>query len=632
MKKIALSLLLACSFVNAQEIDMDSLLDDIEKKTDLSSKTKLENGGVSTVYTRDDLIRMQAKSLKDILKSTYPLGFSENKYGFADPSFMGTAHPFVSNSMRIFIDDQELSAGLFGSGIILYGNVELNFIDHIEIYTGNPTYEFSTEPTFVLIKLYSKKAQKDSGNKISAQVGNFGDSLLSFYNSDEINKDWSYFAYASKNNDIRQKHTSHNTELSRDAKTAHVFASFYDENNKILIDASHSKMGTFIDQSLDASPLKAETANDFLHIGYNGKYDNLSYLLSYDRLDSDAIFKDDVVPLPQFGYTFPLASLDAYAKSFIISSELKYNYATEFNKFITGLKYRYKGFKYETLTSNGVDLPSTGNTNKTISTAFIENQYSLEENSIVTTGISASKVQNNHSVQNDDLLMYRLGHTYTTENFIFKTIYSHTETTIDPYLVNSYNIYITDGEKDITKQDLFLEDIIYQNENNKYELILSLLKTKDQLVPNLQSGLLENYSKTMELKSALLMWTHEYNQFDKLYITAEYDEMNNVPLLGTMRQYKSTIRNLNTYNKFDIFNELLYSRDNHEGKNFYDYSAGVIYNANEDLSVSLKATNIFNSAQTTTFTRLDPQTFQPEEPLKISPIDKHVMLTVEYLF
>jgi len=292
------------------------------------------------------------------------------------------------------MDDQELSVGLYGSGMVLYGNMELNAIDHIEIYTGNPTYEFSTEPTFILVKLYSKTAQKDGGSKVIAQVGNYADSLLSFYNSDELSNGWSYFAYAAQNNAKRQKYRSHNTELSRDKLLTNVFTSFYNANNKILLNVGRSKQDSFIDQSLDASPQDATIENDFLHLGYNGKQNNLSYLLSYDVLNAKTNFRDDFEPI---------TSLETDSKSFVISSELKYNYTTDTNKFITGIKYRYKGFQYDKILRNHIDVPRTGNTHQTIATPFIENQYSLKENSIITTGISASKMQNNHSVQNRKL-------------------------------------------------------------------------------------------------------------------------------------------------------------------------------------------------------------------------------------
>lgn len=631
MLKIILYSLFVFTLLNAEELDIESLLDKIEKKTDLSSKTKLENGGISTIYTREDLRRMQAKTLKDILKSLSPIGYTENKYGLSDPYFMGTVHPFVSSSIRVFIDDQELSNGLYGSGMVTYGNVELDFIDHVEIYTGNPTYEFSTEPTYILIKLYSKTASKDAGSKLSMQVGNFADSFFSLYNSAELDKDWSYFAYASQNKDNREKHTSHEVELSRDAQTTHVFASFQNQNNKFLIDASRVNKDTFIDQSLDATPQDAQMEYDSLHIGYNGEYENLSYLISYDYLNSKTKFSDDVMPLAAMNFMFPVMSLDSDSKSFVLSSELKYTYTTHSNSFITGVKYRYKGFKYDTILLNGFDLPRSGHTKQTIATAFVENQYSLQENSIITTGVSASRVQNNNSVQDDDLLMYRVGHTYTTQNFVIKSIYSHVELTLDPYLVNSF-ILITPGKKDITKQNLFLENIIYQRGDNRYELVASLLQSQNQLVPNMQSGLLENYSENIEVKSALLKWTHEYNQFDKLYMDVEYDYLSNIPVVDTIKQYRATLRSLNTYKNFDFFNELLYFRDTLSKENFFDYGLGIIYHANEDLSVSIKATNILNRAQATSYQRVDPQTFQNQESLQISPVDRHIMLRVEYLF
>ena len=86
---------------------------------------------------------------------------------------------------------------------------------------------------------------------------------------------------------------------------------------------------------------------------------------------------------------------------------------------------------------NHRDFSSAKNDIQTIATTFIENQYSLKQNSIITTGVQYSKVKNNHSVQNDNLFLYRLGHTYTTQNLTMKTIASHTEMTLEPYLINS---------------------------------------------------------------------------------------------------------------------------------------------------------------------------------------------------
>lgn len=617
--------------LSADGIDIDNLLSNIEKKTDLSEKTKLENSGVTTIYTRNDLIRMQARNLKDILKSTYPIGYNENIYGIPDPQTMGTKHPFMSSNVRIFIDNQEISTGLFGSGVIIYGDMNIDFVDHIEIYNGSPTYEFSTEATYTLIKLYSKKASKDEGSKVTLNVGNFGDTFLSTYHAQELDNDWSYFSYISHKNDIREKYKSHNSDLSRDKTRTHLFASFGKKDHKIIIDAISQDRDTFMDQSLDATPTNAKMEYDSLHIGYDGKYKDFSYLLSYDLLNTKGDFIDDVSPIPP-SYLFPISSLETASQSYVLNGELKYSYKTEDNNLITGLKYRYKGFKYSKILRNGFDAPRTGHTKQNIATAFIENQYTITENSILSTGMSYSQVKNNNSIQDDNLFMYRLGYTHTTEHWIFKTIYSGMETALDPYLVNTYGLYITEGKKDVNKVLTFIQNIIYEKANHKYELVFGKIKSKNHLIPDPRTGLLDNYSKDINVLNTLFNWTFKYNKFDTLFLNLAYTTSYNLPTINTNKQYTATLRSLNTYGQFDIFNEILYFKSNIDNIHFYDYSAGIIYHHTDDFSISLKATNIFDKAKASLYSRIDPITFQAQTPLAISAIDRHLMLTLEYSF
>ena len=123
-------------------------------KRDLSEKTKLENSGIRTIYTRDELNRMQVHYLKDILKVLYPINYRENYFGVTDPYNPNTKVPFMSGSIKVYIDDQEILDGIYGSGLSVYGNMDIDFVDHIEIYFGIPTYQYSTEPAVMLIKLY----------------------------------------------------------------------------------------------------------------------------------------------------------------------------------------------------------------------------------------------------------------------------------------------------------------------------------------------------------------------------------------------------------------------------------------------------------------------------------------------
>ena len=612
------------NFMMANDIDKEdiySLLNNIEKKTDLSQKTKLENGGISFIYTRDDLERMQAKNLKDILKSTYPFGYNENRLGRPDPLTFSTNAPFLSSMIRVFIDNQEITTGLYGSGIVVLGDIDLGFVDHIEVYTQNPSYEFSTEATFVLVKLYTKVAQKDEGGKIELNSDNFNGNKVSGYYSAELDK-WSYFNYISQTNLKREKYNSHDTELSRDKERTHLLSSFYTQDQRVLLEVIKSKEDAFINKSLDATPKDNTYDTGFLHLGYDTRVGNLSFLASYDYMSSDSYFTDDIGPVK---------TLIAKLNSHIYSTELKYNYETLNNKLVFGAKYRVKKYDYEKRVINGVSIPDAANDTQEVGTVFIENQYSLKENSIITTGISSSKVRNNNTEQNDNLLMYRLGHTFTNNDWVFKTIGSHVEMTLDPYLVGNGNPYMANEDIDVQSLNSIIENITYQQNNNKYELILSYLKSENYLVPN-SSGLLHNHDKDVSTKEILTRWTYSYNEFDKLFLSFRYMKKDNLPFVDEQNIYGVIVRDIKSYKQFDIFNEVLFYKDDTENKEFYDYSAGVKYHYNKDITISLKGENILNKAKATTYSRVDPATMIKESPLEISPIDRRFTLSLEYLF
>ncbi|MEO1954697.1 MAG: TonB-dependent receptor [Campylobacterales bacterium] len=630
MRKLAIPIFLSFLLnTNAfsDELNIDKMLLDIEKKTDLSSKTKLENSGVSIIYTRDDIDRMQARTLKDILKSIFPYDYEENRFGIADPLTFSTIHPFNSSIFRTFIDNQEITTSLYGSGLFILGDIDIGFVDHIEVYTQSPTYEFTSEPTFTLIKLYSKKAIKDSGSKISLSRTNFGASQVTLENSDEMDN-FSYFAYVSNNDVKREKYQSHNKDISRDRDVKHLFASIYDDKQNFMFEAIQQDRDGFIDYSLDATPEETKETIDSYHIGYDLELDNFSFLLTYDYLHTISHFVDDVTPS---SYTF--ASIDSDTVSDVISTEVKYKYITNNNKLILGVKYRYKHFNYKKLNLNGIDLPLSGNTNQRVGSLFVENQYSIAKNSIFNFGIETSQVRNNNSIQQDDLFMYRFGYTFTDENLVVKTIFNHMETSLDPFLVNSYGYYITEGKKKPQKADSVFQNIIYSTKNSKYDFLYGIMIIKNYLIPDEETGLLYNQDDNVIVYSSRLRWTYKYNDYDSLLFSLGYTKTTDIDVLDDVNKYSAIIRNINTYKKFDIFNEIIYTRDdNYFDDNYFDYSAGVKYHYTKDLTISIKGENILNKAKATTFNRINPDTFELEEPLKIPSIDRMFTISLEYIF
>jgi len=622
MKKVIIFFLLLSSIYGE---DIENLLNDIEKKTDFSQKTKIENSGVRIIYTRDELERMQVRYLSDLLKGVFPYSYDENKFGFSDPNKTGSSQPFNSSTIRIMIDNQEIGNGFYGSGLFALGNIDMEFVDHVEIYSVSPSYEFSSEPSFRIIKLYTKKASKDNGSKINISTTNYGGGYVGGYNAGELN-DFDYLVYSSLDFKHRQTYESHNTDLSRDKKNSHFLASFYDDNQRFLAQVIVQDRDSFIDHSMDATPLVDKIWVDMYHFGYDVDIDENLYLsFSYDGMVTTTDFKDDAGVI---------LTADSKEVSDVFNGGLRYNYKVDEHQLIAGVNYREKHYKYKYIFVNGVDYKNVKQNNQqNILSVFLEDQYSYSLNSIITFGLKVADVSNKHSEQDDTTFDARLAYTYTNEDIVSKTILSKISSIIDPYLVDS-NFYATSGTKKPSKHYLLLQQLSKMYNKDKYTLSVGLSKIEDMLfVTETSNGKIDNYNKDINSHYIELKYEHPYNQYDNLFLQVGYIHMNNLPFVDVVNQYTAVIRNINTYKKFDIFNEIIYFKDSKDGYvNAYDYSAGVKYHYSEDLIFSIKGENIFDKAKKTQYVRINPTTYQTEAPLNISPTDQKVTIGLEYSF
>jgi hypothetical protein len=252
------------------------------------------------------------------------------------------------------------------------------------------------------------------------------------------------------------------------------------------------------------------------------------------------------------------------------------------------------------------------------------------QNAIFTAGVSYSKVRSIHFSKNDDLLLYKLGFTYVTPRLVSKTMFSHNKTLLDLMYIESS--YYVDNKYTIkpSQADVFLEDIIYTLDSHKFEIVLSHMVKKNMFAIN-RMGKISNLKGNTKGYGAVFRDTFRYRDNDKLFLEFSINTRKN-DNQPEMIWRRGVLRNLNTYKKFDIFNEIVYYRDSKENKNYYDYSAGVIYHHNEDLSFSIKGQNIFNKAKTTDFVLVDPNTFQRDAVVKVPSIEQRFMISMEYLF
>ena len=629
MKKF-LILLFFINLLWAESID--DILKEIEIKSDLSEKTKLQNGGISFVWTRSDIERMQINKLKDVLQKLPSIEYKESSYGFPDLFTYGDNKAFVSNNVRVFINNQEIATGMYGSGFMLLGNMDLDFIDHIEIYLQNTSYEYTTEPTMILIKLYTKTAKKDNGGKIKTSYNLYDSKSVSLYYARETKSAWNCFGYFSYDENKQKKYYVDNVKVSRDYPTFHSLVSFYNENNRFLIEAISQKKDSFLDTSIDNTPSSARVDSDFLHLGYDGNFNNFYFLLDFDRKTTKSYFKDNVEPLKEYNYLYPISSQISTIDANLYNSELKYKFITDKNTLISGIKFRYKKSAYSKLYRNDVALPKTGNDTQIVRSVFLENQYSIKDNSILNIGIMKESVRNNNSYQQDDILNYRVTHTYVNNNLTFKSIFGHIEFSIDPFLVNSTGFFIKDKKIDKIKENNIAENIIAGYDKNRYEFLISYAEFKNYLVPDMfDRYLLYNSKDVVKNFNLYTSWTKEYNDIDKFLISYEYQKYN-APIIKEFKKHKIVLNNQNSFDKFDVFNEAIFIHINDEDKNYLVYNLGVRYRYSNDLILLLKGENMFNKSYKQYYMKADATTLYPVVPTQIQTIDRNIIISLEYLF
>jgi len=602
---------------------IEGLLNTIEKKSDLSQKTKLENSGFSTIYTRNDLDMMQVKTLSDILKYTME-GYRTSRYSIPDPLSLGPT-PFSSSLMRIYIDDQEITTAMYGSGMIILGDLDLGFVDYIEVYNLSTSFAYSSEPTSVLIRLFSKKAHSDGGGSFQSMVTSRGGSTQNVqYIGRE--KDTDYITRFSSSNDNRKEYETSKEDLNRDVKRYNVFTSVKDETQSILINASKSNKGGWIGPSMDASLDTSKISSEDAHLGYTKTIDDLKFSIAYDGLKDHGLYED--APL-FYLHGAPINTFETKSESAALSSELKYNTQMGDHHLITGAKYRYKVIHFDLLQMNGIDVPQDGHTRQSVGSIFVEDSYAFADNLMGTLGVQNSYVTNNGGYDSENVEMLRAGITYTNEQWTSKSFLFHTESYIEPYLIGSFYM------KDIYPKNQTLNSVAqefkYENGASLYEFFMSYAWIKN--APYINANLrIDAAEETTNYLSSSLQYTYTYNAINKVMVSYRYQNIDHGGYQKILASHQLVLRNQNRYHKFDFFEEIFVTHSEYYDDTGYDLTLGVRYNMSDNFIITLKGQNLLNNAQNQYFSRFDLSTNTSMSPLVMPVQERQVMLGFEWLF
>ncbi|SFV62985.1 hypothetical protein MNB_SV-8-188 [hydrothermal vent metagenome] len=528
--------------------------------------------------------------------------------------------PYRSNFIRLYIDGVEITQGWMGSGIMLYGDVNIDFVDHIEFYYAVPSFETSVEPAYLTIFLYSKDPKRDSGGKLSLRGGSRG------YNSQSINfgeqkDELSYMVNFSHTNSKREKVENGTAKpLSHDFERTQLFSYVKTEDQIFHLQVMKKETDSLAGLSLDATPLVSEIDYLNIHMDYGMDFsEHWRAQFAYDWLKTDTRQEDDL-PLVYVG-NFLGNRFNATSKNSTYSGELTYKEKIGDHRITAGIKGRMK--ELDSFSVEGYGALPLAFSRESILSAFFQDQYALSEAELITLGVGYSKIYRNSNIEEDDLLQLRLGYIYTSEHWSYKTYLYRTMFAIDPFsrYLDIKNLNDVEPQTTIAAT----QELAYSNENYRLRLMLLLMQDEDGLVQNSGSG---------ETRYFFTILNYDYN-FDinnKVNLQLYYGHYQDIFNFDKLEDFSGYLSFTNSYDKLDFYNGVVWHQNSINHKNYFDLTSSVSWNVNENLTLTLKGQNLLDKAKKTSMFRVDPTTGNMMTPLEISPIDRRITLELEYLF
>ena len=616
-------LMLTITALNAEDI-LD-LMQEYTIASELSNKTKNENAGNLIIYTRDDLERMQALTLKDILKSLRYYSYSENRQAQSE---LLNVDSFSNNSkgIRLYLNNHELLSPLYGSGFVNFGDMELQFIDHVEIYTGFPSFEFGVEPAMVVIRLYTKGALHDEGGKVSLLGDTNSSHMLSGYYSDKFD-DVSYFSYISQYNNQRESYENDKSDLQRNQLRNRFYGSISTDNHSLELHATQSTNDAFLGKFLKSEVVKAQSDFEFISLStysqFLDKTMSLSSSFTYSNTQYNELFNRSDFNLTGLSVEDNLNETSA-------TLGLDKKWVSQSNVVKIGLKYRYKNFDISKAYFNDValDFEQAYDTEHILS-AYIEDLYSFNKNNTLSLSLMNQFYRRNGEVNEPDNLQLRFAYIYSNKHFTSKTTLSSQSFAAEPFSIVS-GLY---GNANLASEAYLsaAQEFIYRNDWSVHSLLLTFARLSDYPIIGEDSRPI-NSDKELDIFTSSYQVTFLYSTKDSLELQVNYTNADNPYSEKSSEVISSLIRSLNTFGDFDIFNEFWVVSPAFSSDVSIDFSSGIKYRVTKDFSAQVKGVNLLNKAEKRAYFNGFDTTTNGIDNLDVSVIDRRVWFGLEYLF
>ncbi len=615
MQKI-LAYLVLCTFLFAQDIDL--LLKKYEQESELSKITKIDTAGYVYIYTRQMLSTMQAYTLADVLKSMPGLNYTitpNNLNLFTAPStsFM------PATAARLYINDHDVTSASFGSALLIWGEMPIEYIDHIEIYKGSASIEFGDETGLLIIKVYTKLAKREIGKKLRLRADSRGSKSIDTYYAHISDDEHSLFLYL-HGADTKSKHY-HNQEstISKDKDDFTFYANY--STKTLSIEASHYAIDKdpFLGYGRSKRPLGGGLDAKHSYLNLNTEVLGAQWNFAYDRLNYKRTYKDAEGAYTTQGYVQDY-HLDFTDDIFTLAVKKRLNDTK--NTLLLGGFYKFKHFeqkgRFDTIQTNFSNTLH-------LFTLYVEESYSFDKDFLAIVSLKGDFYQYDKDVQDRFKPTLRLGLIKNIGSWQLKSFYTKTYFPVQFFALYSKNgiPLKTNPRLKYPTLNIFTVAAIRKTPAYSLKCKFGIRNTKNFISYSPKIGYYNIGDKTY-YSLAEINFAYNIDPNNRLYV----DLVKGMNSKGTFSpDLQINLRIYNSWDNLQLYNELLYKNDyNYYGtrvKQSFDYTLAMKYKVTKDLSIGIRGENLLNKGFRQAYRHIG----------KAYPvIDRRYIFNVEYTF
>ncbi len=634
-------------FNTAYSDNLSNLLGEYAQQADLSQQTKKEAAGNLIIFTRADLDRMKIKSLSELINYIPFLRYNEDETNLSDityaPYQYGTFNPLI-----VYLNDKEIVSPFFGNGFQIVSKIDMDYIDHVEVYLSVPSYNIGIHSSLYVIKLYTKKGYRENSTVAGSYYGSYHTNSQYIYTG-RGDEDSSYFIYLNRKFLYRRKF--HHTEgaetydLSRNANYYNLYGELDKKNIKLSGEALWMDLDNFIGRSWNMTTKGANSKFRYLSGDIEYISDDKSFKSEFSY--STFLTRGEQHSDGPLGFIFRPPMFIATYNNFYLKlreqladANIEKTFKIKNDELLFGIFGRYKYFNFENYKT---DIPRVGIINLTVPNydreyvydLYMENKYMPDQNNIIMVSLKTEKHFLNGNLRNYSLFGVKGGYIYNDNSITFKTFAGYKRDPLSSYLLLAQKA-LKERRLSAPISEGFSTEFDYKKNSSVYS-ILFIRDYKKKFI--YFTGQYHNFNKDFILTGTSLGYQYNFDAFNKIKVNGWYLKAKNVLSLKNMQlgnkyanYFGGYVSLFNKFGKFDLFNSLSYRGVYNDNRPAFNLCSTITYNPTKRLSIYFKGVNLLYKGVTTDYLAVNPLTGKSTTLQNVQPIDRSIWVGAEYTF